>query len=265
MGRFRRRIIIKHRALGQGGETRAALEDDFHHFRVSLRHEVEQVVHIQGQALRHPYSLCPGALGQLPQLLGMRLDAVAHAVTRATDARTQCTHLLDLAGLAMAAAARGGGQRQYDIEVPDRVNGQTTATLHRDGQPLLAWQVQDGTLTGPAPYTGVSLHKGLAGWALQTLSMDEAEAAIALRRCVTISLGRHKPLDTWVHAAPTGHCYAQQPARAEQALRVVGSTWDFSDRAEALCADDAAWLAGADDTPGDSAFITAPAAPRAQR
>lgn len=98
MGRLRRRIIIRHHALGQGGETRAALEDDFHHFRVSVRHEVEQVVHIQGQALRHPNSLCLGALGQLPQLLGMRLDAVANAVNRATDARSQCTHQLDLAG-----------------------------------------------------------------------------------------------------------------------------------------------------------------------
>jgi len=83
------------------------------------------------------------------------------------------------------------------------------------------------------------------------LSVDEAEAAIALRRCVMISLGRHKPLDTWVHAVASGHCYAQQPVRAEQALRMVGSTWDFSGRADDLCADDAAWLAGADDPSGD--------------
>jgi Protein of unknown function (DUF2889) len=251
MGRFRRRIIIQYRALGQGGETRAALEDDFHHFRVVLRHEVEQLVHIHGQALRHPYSLCPGALGQLPQLLGMRLDAVANAVTRATDATTQCTHLLDLAGLGLAAAARRDTHRQYDIDVPDRVNGQTTATLQRDGLPLLAWQVQDSTITGPAPYAGRSLHQGLARWALQTLSVGDAEAALALRRCVMISLGRHKPLDTWVHAVASGHCYAQQPVRAEQALRMVGSTWDFSGRADDLCADDTAWLAGADDPSGD--------------
>ena len=251
MGHFHRRIIIRHFSLGQGGETRAALEDDFHHFRVTVRHEVEQVVHIQGQALRHPYSLCPGALGQLPQLVGMRLDAVANAVTRATDASTQCTHLLDLAGLAVAAAARRDDRRQYDIEVPDRADGQTTATLQRDGQTRLTWQVQDSTITGPAPYAGRSLHQGLARWALQTLSMDESEAALVLRRCVMISLGRHKPLDTWVHAVASGHCYAQQPVRAEQALRMVGSTWDFSGRADALCADDAAWLAGADDSSGD--------------
>jgi hypothetical protein len=45
-----------------------------------------------------------------------------------------------------------------------------------------------------------------------------------------------------VHAMPTSACFAQQPERAPTALRQVGSTWDFSDRAAALCADDEAWL-----------------------
>jgi hypothetical protein len=50
-------------------------------------------------------------------------------------------------------------------------------------------------------------------------------------------------LDAQVHAKPTGLCFAQQPVRAERALRQVGSTWDFSDRADVLCADDESWLA----------------------
>lgn len=242
MGFFRRRIVVNHRSLLNGGEARAVLEDDFHHFRVLLRHDFEQVTHISGQALRHPYTLCPEALGQLPRLQGMRLDAVASAVTRATDAVQQCTHLLDLAGLAVAASAGARDHRQYDIEVADRVDGQTQARLQRDGEPLLSWQVQDTTITGPAPFAGVSLRHGLARYALETLSPDDAEAAIVLRRCALISLGRQKNLDATRHAVATGHCYVQQPARAEQALRVVGSTWDFSGRAPALCAEDAPWL-----------------------
>jgi hypothetical protein len=242
MGSFHRRIVVRHRRQGNTGEVRAALEDDFHHFRVELRHESEHLVHVQGLAVRNPYSLCPAAAGQLTALLGMRLDRVASAVNRATDASLQCTHLLDLSGLAIALAAAGREHRQYDIEVADRVEGRTTASLRRDGAPVLAWQVQDITLTAPPPYADVSLRHGLARWALETLDAEEAEAAIVLRRCVLISLGRHKNLDAQVHAVPTAHCYVQQPVRAQQALRVIGSTQDHTGRADGLCSSDAAWL-----------------------
>lgn len=242
MGSFKRRVVIVHRALSQGGEARAVLEDDFHHFRVVVRHEVEHVVHVEGEALRTPYTLCQGALAPLKQLVGMRLGTVASAVARATDASLQCTHLLDLAGLAIAAAAAGRARRQYDIDVPDRVDGVTAPRLQRDGRPLLSWQVRDATLTAPTACAGVSLRQGFARWALGTLGADEAEAAIALRRCALISLGRQKNLDAQSHAMPTRRCYAQQPERATLALRVVGSTWDFTTRADVLCADDAAWL-----------------------
>lgn len=242
MGSFRRRIVVASRTQGRGGEVRAALEDDFHHFRVTLQHDVEQVLNIRGGAIRHPYSLCPAAAAQLPMLDGMRLDRVASAVTRATDASQQCTHVLDLAGLAIAGAAHGRTRRQYDIEVPDRVAGRTEALLRRDGQPVLRWRLDQVSITGPAPYTGVSLQHGFARWALESLDADAAEAAVVLRRCAMISLGRHKNLDDQVHAMPTGQCHVQQPARAPLALRMVGSTWDWSARAGELCADDAAWL-----------------------
>jgi hypothetical protein len=163
-------------------------------------------------------------------------------VHSSVDPGEQCTHLLDLAGLACAAVSRGLVQRRYDIEVPLRVGGKTQATLARDGCPLLAWEVQDLGITGPAPYAGVSLRHGMAQWALANLAEDEAEAALVLRRCTVISLGKGKPLDLQVHAVPTGACFAQQPQRAPTALRQVGSTWDFSERAAALCADDEAWL-----------------------
>jgi hypothetical protein len=243
MGSFHRRIVIVHRGSMQRGQARAVLEDDFHHFRVTIEHDAEQLTQILGGAVRNPYTLCVSAADQLQQLVGMRLDRVASAVTRATEPTEQCTHLLDLAGLAIAAAASQRARRQYDIEVPDRVEGATSVRLQRDGAALLAWQVRDAVIEGPPPFAGVSLHQGLARWALENLSPDDAEAAIVLRRCTTISLGRHKNLDTLAHAMPTGRCYVQQPSRAPLALRVVGSTWDFSRRAAVLCADDADWLA----------------------
>jgi hypothetical protein len=239
---FRRRVDIMAQVRGGFAEVRAALEDDFHHFRVWLRHEDGHLSAIGGEALRYPYSLCPQACQPLQHLLGMPLDRVAHSVTRQTDASQQCTHLLDLAGLALAAAARGTHQRRYEIEVGRRIANRTHASLAVDDHQALAWDVDGTTLMGPAPYVGLDLRAGMARWAIAHLDEDTAEAALLLRRCTLISMGRGYDLDAQVHASSTGRCYSQQPARCEQALRMKGSTLDFSHAPSELCAQDQAWL-----------------------
>lgn len=240
---FRRSIRLRAEARAADAvRVRAALEDDFHHFRIELHSQGGTISAIGAQVLRHPYSLCPSAAHSLQRLVGTALPRHAHALSKAVDAREQCTHLLDLAGLAAATAARGVMQRRYDIEVPTRQEGRTQARLARDGVPLLCWDVLNLTVVGPEPYTGFDLRQGMARWALAHLAEDEAEAVLVLRRCAVISLGKGKPLDEQVHAHATGRCYAQQPERAPLALRQVGSTWDFTLRAQALCSDDEAWL-----------------------
>jgi hypothetical protein len=244
---FRRRVGIDSTGDLVRGEVRACLEDDFHHFRVRLAHVNGKVQHVDGWAVRHPYSTCPLAAGQLSRLINAPLNGLAHSVVRATNPAEQCTHLLDLAGLAIAAAARSMAPRWYDIAVPRRVGGRTLATLDRDGIRLLGWELLDTTIVGPAPYQGVSLREGMAAWALAHLSEEEAEAALILRRCALISLGRAMNLDDQIHAKPTGYCFVQQPERAAQGLRTVGSTHDFTDAARELCAGDREWLRQRDD------------------
>lgn len=236
---------IRLRAVAGGDcamHVRVALEDDFHHFRLQLQTQDGRIATIGATSPRHPYSLCPTAAAELQQLVGLVAPTQAHSLTNAVNAREQCTHLLDLAGLACAAARRGPSTRRYDIEVPLRANGATVAHLARDGLPLLTWQVQDMTISGPAPYIGVELRHGMARWALARLPSEEAEAALVLRRAAVISMGKGKPLDAQLHARPTGSCFAQRPDRAPLALREVGSTWDFTNCAAALCQDDRAWL-----------------------
>lgn len=242
MQRFRRRIELAARRTGDGGEVRAVLEDDFHHFRVVVAHRDGAVSAVRGETPRHPFTACPGAAPELSRLAGMRLDPVANSVTLHADATQQCTHMFDLAGLAIAVAARGDSYRRYDIDVPRHVDGRSHACLRRDGVAVLDWEVEGSLILGPAPYAGVDMRQGMARWALGTLPAEEAEAALVLRRCALISLGRLKDLDRQPHAHLSGRCYAQQPERAPQAIRIVGSTWDFSARAEALCQDDRSWL-----------------------
>ena len=245
---FRRRIGICSIESNRQRETRAALEDDFHHFRVRVVHADGRLRGIEGWAVRHPYSTCPLAAARLRQLIDTPLNTVANSVMRATDPRQQCTHQLDLAGLAIAAAARAPAQRWYDISIPRHVDGHTLATLERNSDRVLQWNVSNTTIIGPAPYEGISLREGMAAWALANLTEEQAEAALALRRCALISLGRTKDLDAQVHAEPTGRCFVQQPQRAAEGLRMVGSMLDFTASADALCATDRDWLAFRDDT-----------------
>ena len=63
--------------------------------------------------------------------------------------------MLELSGLAAAAASRALPHRRYDIEVPLRIEGRTCATLDRDGIRLLTWDIQDLDIVGP-PLTKAS-------------------------------------------------------------------------------------------------------------
>jgi hypothetical protein len=106
----------------------------------------------------------------------------------------------------------------------------------------LTWEVDGGVITGPETFARLDLGHGFAKWAQESLSPDEAEAALVLRRCVVISVGRTIDLDAQLTAVPRGRCYSEQPRRAPRARRVRGSTQDFSDRAERLCEADQEWI-----------------------
>lgn len=238
---------VLHRRIGiatQPGEARVALEDDFHHFRITLRHQGGVVTAAFAVTLRHPNALCPSASARLTELVGMGLSLSAAAVLQHTDARQQCTHMIDMAGLAVAAAARGTPRRVYTAQVPDRVNGRTTATLWRDGAQVLHWALDRGHIAAPPPFTGLDVGAGFTGWVAANLPDDEAEAALVLRRAVFIANGRRYDLDReeFLGTGPLGGCWAWQPERAGLATRVVGSTLEFTGRAELLTQDDAAWL-----------------------
>jgi hypothetical protein len=224
---YRRRIEL---ATVSAEVVRGEMEDDFHHFRVSIVHEDGKVVVVDGEAVRHPWSTCPDALEPLRALVGapVTTDATAHGAHG--DARTSCTHWFDLAGLAIAQAGAGREHRRYDMSVPDRgPDGRTTAHLFRDGTPVLDWEVDAQTVLGPTPYTERAMGRGFLTWANATLDPDTAEAAIALRRACRISLGRLMDLDDYERASEVGHgmadtCHTFSTAVMETALRVKGAT-----------------------------------------
>jgi hypothetical protein len=243
MGALRRRIEVVSRRVGDfGAEARAVVEDDFHHFRVVVRQRDGQVTEAFAEALRSPTVLCPSAGERLVEIVGMPLSKASAAVLERTDARLQCTHMIDLAGLAVAALGQDRGRRVYEAAVPDRVDGRTTATLHCDGRLILEWDMDRSKIDSPAAYAGVDIGSGFTQWS-QRLSLDEAEAALVLRRAVFISGGRGIDLDApGRRTGPLGGCWAWQPERSAQAQRNIGSTHDFTSRPEALTSADRDWL-----------------------
>jgi Protein of unknown function (DUF2889) len=243
-GSYRRRIRLVATGLG---EVEAGLEDDFHHFEVTIRCDDEQVTDVEGRALRWPWTTCPDAAVPLRELEGMPLSTNCLAVGDRADPRANCTHMFDLAGLAVAHAARGGPlgtTRQYDMEIPAgaQLGGEVVVRLWRDGKPLLWWSLDGRACIAPEPYASAPWRGGFFRWAEQNLDDAAAEAAIVLRRACDIGMGRGMDLDA-VDAAQEmeplmlGVCFTMQPARIAVALREKGTVRDFDEHPERLLRD----------------------------
>ena len=241
-GALNRRIEIATRDTNdRGQEARSVVEDDFHHFRVIVRAHDGHVTGISSEALRNPNSLCPAAGNRLSELIGMKLNAASSAVMEITDPSQQCTHQFDLAGLAVAALSARRVHRVYEAAIPDRVDGQTIATLRRDGAEVLRWDVSGMTIVGPAPYVDRSLGSGF-GRFVRSLALEEAEAALVLRRALFISQGRGVDFSKLGRSGPVGGCWAWQPERMGELERLPASRRDFTGRAEVLAGEDQDWL-----------------------
>jgi len=243
-GSYRRCIVLE----AGPGRARGELADDFHHFAATLDHDGAAVTAVRGEAIRVPWTTCPGAVDPLRHLVGAPLRADASAVARHADPRLQCTHLYDAACLAVACAARqaatgdASARRRYDFTLPDRRDGRTRPTLLRDGRPLLAWTVAGLAVEDaePAVFGGRALMG--AGWHALVDSLEDpdlAEAAFVMRRAVFIGLGRQYDFERIPRAsafAPVvgAACHTFGAGRVDEALRVAGSVRDFHDAPERI-------------------------------
>lgn len=239
-GTYRRRILVRLDGSRAWGE----LEDDFHHFRVEIDLDDDAVVAVMGSGVRSPWTACLEAGEPLQALIGTPLTTGPLALA-ALDARQNCTHMFDLAGLVVTHAARGvGGDRLYDMAIDDPAggNGERAARLWRDGDLVLQWQLLDRKVLAPQEWIGAPLWNGFIPWAGRELDADTGEAAVALRRACDISRGRQGDLDLFDSAEQlldgmSGICHAFQPQNARVALRHKGSGRDFTDHEDLLLGD----------------------------
>jgi hypothetical protein len=226
------------------------LEDDFHHFGVTLRHRDGLITDVAAVAIRAPWTTCAGASIPLRALIGKPLLERASDIGRLIDMRLQCTHMFDLAGLVLAHAWHRRSTRRYESIVPDRgmvvqeakrsgiPGGIVDATLTCDGALVQGWRTDGERIIGSENLAGRSFDRGFREWT-EALPVDEAEYAFILRRAIFVSGGRGVDLDRLNRADDTALpslCHTLQPASRFDALRNRGATRDYAAGSEGMLA-----------------------------
>lgn len=246
---------------GQGGRLRrlidldprmpdrvvAWVEDDFHHFGLTIHHDGHTITGVSGIAERAPWTTCLAAPLKLRGLIGRTLVRRASDIGTLIDMRDQCTHLFDLAGLAVAHAAQGRPHRRYEALVPDIAGADRARrgiTLSQDGVIVMEWSVVDRIIVAPERHAGHALEQGFRAWT-ESMDEEEAEHAFILRRAIMVASGRAIDLDRLDRADQTGMpavCHTFQPENRMQGLRIVGATRNYE-------AGSAGMLGAVDSTP----------------
>jgi len=167
----------------EAGRIEGAIEDDMHHFRIRFDHADGVIIGVEASAVRHPWTGCGGAAGHVVErMMGERLADIARR-----DPTEHCTHMSDLAVL-MAAQAHESEPSTFDMQVGDKVEGRSTATLSRNGKERLRLLL-DGTVTAaPEAWAGRDL-KQVSKWKAD-LDPETAELMVMLRRAVYVSSAR---------------------------------------------------------------------------
>lgn len=205
------------------------LEDDRHHFGMTLCHDGSVITDVRAAAYRHPWNTCPAAAESIRVLVGQPLFGRCSDIGRLVDMRRQCTHLFDLAGLLAVHAYHRRCHRRYRGSVC-RIDGVPTsapggrlhATLERDGADVLWWDVEDGLIVQPDACAGRSVDRGFREWT-EAMGEDAAEDAFVLRRVVFVSKARTFR-NTIVRLADETDipavCHSYQPGSREIAIRM---------------------------------------------
>ena len=228
-GLCRRRIRLINETDTQ---TIGELEDDFHHFRVELTHDSDNVLSLSGIVLRAPWSTCSEADQPLQMIVGKPLSTDSTAIGSYATPTSNCTHLFDLTGLAISHAMQNEVVCQYDLMVTDPLDEKQELRLWKNGELLLDWLIQQGIIISPIDWEGVSLVGKFIAWAKDNLDPLTAEAAIALRRMTHISTGHGINLDKLENGAehtdgPIGRCYTYSTEVLIRAKRMRGTVRDF--------------------------------------
>lgn len=235
-GAFRRALRLRVAA----DRIRVELEDANHAFCLELAHDGQRITEVAAETLRHPFVTCAEATGPLRRLVSVPLDVDASRLRNGFPQAENCTHLHDMALLALAHAREVGLQRLYEVTVLDERAGAVEASIARDGTTVHAWTVRHHAIAAPEAHAGRPMMRGFYSWVAQSYSGPALEAAIALQRGYFVAQSRR--YRSWpaadfpakVNNMPDGTCYSYNHPTVDRALRIEGAVWDLTDRRDHL-------------------------------
>lgn len=208
-------------------ECRVAMEDEHHYFILQLGHDGERITSVASTARRTPWTLCPEAERQLQAFVGQPLRQRIAINLPEIDSKQQCTHQYDLLMVALSQALRPG-RREYVANVRGAMHEYRHAELWLDEEKLLDWRLR-GTVIDSQDQCNQQDLRSIMPWADENLDDQMLEALFVQRRAVMVAASKGFDLDLIPNAgvamrARAGACFVFQPERAEQAVRIVGST-----------------------------------------
>lgn len=236
-GIYRRRIQLS----ASEHAVHAQLEDTLHGMRLSLHHDGRLVTDVQGELIRVPFNTCGGAALPIRALVGLSIELGERELGQAAGPRRNCTHLLDLALLAIAQARRGVGERRYDVAITDETpQRDAVASVHMNGAPVHEWRIRDGAFVEPHRWRGQPVLQGFAKWAGAAYDGDRLEAARVLQKGYFVAWARRYDIGALdgrpaiEEPAMFGSCHSYSPGVVEHAIRNSRTVRDFTDDETAL-------------------------------
>lgn len=228
-GQMYRQIVL--RVTGNNRIT-AALEDEAHAFILHMSHDNDVITDIEPQWIRHPTSTCPNAGEELKRIVGYSLSANPLGLRDANDARENCTHFFDALSLMCTYATEAIENpnlkpHHFIAKVTDEKDTQQKATLTLNGETVLEWHINNGSIAKPALFSGRKVLKGLIGWAESSVDAKTLEYTLILQKAYFVSQARRlrmndlNGIETTKTGQPIGACYATRSGRENESVRLA--------------------------------------------
>lgn len=218
----------------------AALADDCHAFQMRLRHNSTSLSAITGQWDRFPNSSCQGAAQAIQDLIGQPLSDHVFQLGDVENRKLHCTHYFDLVSLGLCHISAGRPDRIYRLNVWDSLKDQPCIDFYQNDQLIHNFTIEASRFLSPSFLQGAPSASGFRSWAKNRIAGINLEIAFMVQMAVFVSSSRKLDMNKFAGepalpiSPPIGSCFALQPERAGESIRLASQVIIPDSSADAL-------------------------------